>query len=435
MERRRDNFGSMNEIEAAGEAAVLNMGVGGEEAIVARERPWIFGLLVAPNAVLANGVIQGGVLAYLMSQRGISGLRASQIISLLTLPTTIYFLWSPITDFLIRRRTWLLIGALAGGSLIAAGFEEARLDSPMAIVLMFVGACFGQLVVSSCGGIMGALKSERSRRLAGSFYQGGSLAFGAASVFVLVMVSQRSTHGLIAVVAGALIALPGLLALAAPKQEVIVEDGLGKTMQRIWSEFKDTFLCWRAVPYTLTMLFPIASGSAIGLLPGVAKSYGVNGDHVAWMNGLGGAMLMAGGSLTASLISVRIRASVAYLTVALVNAATLGVLWLGPLLPSTYYLGITLYLFTIGAAYAMFTAVVLEFLGDSGKSGSGRYSIINSLGNVPVVYMLALDGWGGDKWGARGVSGVECVVGGVGGALLLLYFLLRKRPAKQAVAA
>jgi PAT family beta-lactamase induction signal transducer AmpG len=124
--------------------------------------------------------------------------------------------------------------------------------------------------------------------------------------------------------------------------------------------------------------------------------------------------------------------------VGLVNAGALGVLWLGPLQPSTYYVGLTLYLFTIGTGYAMFTAVVLEFLGHSGKSGSGRYSIINSLGNVPVLYMLVLDGWGGEKWGARGLAGTEAVVGAVGAVILLAYFVTRKKdeaaPAGIAVA-
>jgi len=79
--------------------------------------------------------------------------------------------------------------------------------------------------------------------------------------------------------------------------------------------------------------------------------------------------------------------------------------------------------------------VVLEFMGDSGKSGSGRYSIINSLGNVPVLYMIRLDGWGADKWGARGLSGTECVVGGLGGALLLGYFLMRKQKPQRSISA
>jgi PAT family beta-lactamase induction signal transducer AmpG len=167
----------------------------------------------------------------------------------------------------------------------------------------------------------------------------------------------------------------------------------------------------------------------------VARQFGVNGDSVAWMNGLAGGILVAAGSAAAAILPTRVRAATMYMIVALVNSATLCVLWLGPLRPSTYYVGVTLYLFTIGTCYAMFTAVVLEFLGHSGKSGSGRYSIINSLGNVPVQYMLLLDGWGGDKWGGRGLAGVEAVVGGFGALILLVYFLTEKRrnvPADEA---
>ncbi len=414
----------MNEIEAVGEEALLLPLAKRAEA---KERPWLYALLIAPSAVLANGVIQGGVLSYLMRQQGIGIGRISHIISLLALPTMIYFLWSPITDFLVRRRTWLLLGAVSAGVLTAAAFYCSRLDSRSAIVLMFLGACCSQLVVSSCGGMMGTLHVERSRRVAGSFYQGGSLAFGAVAVFVLIMLSERLKHGTLGLLAGALIMTPALFALATPKQDVVVEAGFGKTMHRVWSEFKATFLRWRAIPYSLVVVFPMSSGAAVGLLPGVAREYGVNGEHVAWVNGLGGALLMAGGSLAATLIPARVRAAVAYLSVGLVNAGALGVLWLGPLLPSTYYVGLTLYLFTIGTGYAMFTAVVLEFLGRSGKSGSGRYSIINSLGNVPVLYMLVLDGWGGEKWGARGLAGTEAVVGAVGALILLAYFVTRKK--------
>jgi PAT family beta-lactamase induction signal transducer AmpG len=148
---------------------------------------------------------------------------------------------------------------------------------------------------------------------------------------------------------------------------------------------------------------------------------------MAWMNGLAGALLTGTGSLAATLIPARIRASVAYLSVCLLNQVLIVILWLGPLTPSTYFVGATLYLFTIGTCYALFTAVVLEFLGQSGKSGSGRYSIINSLGNVPVVYMTALDGRGGKLWGARGLAATDAVVGAIGATILLAYFLTRKR--------
>jgi PAT family beta-lactamase induction signal transducer AmpG len=391
-----------------------------------KERPWLFGLLIAPNAVLAYGII-AGVLSYLLRKQGVGIGRSSEIISLLILPQTIYFLWSPITDFWIRRRTWLMVGAVASALTLAAAFHGRRLDTPTSVALMFLSACFGQLIVSSCGGMMGTLRSEAARRKAGSVYQAAALAFGALGVFVLARLAERMGMGPLGWVAAALIALPAFAALAAPEQVREEKQSIQKTFACIWQEFKTTFLRWRAIPYTLLMLFPMASGALIGLLPGIAQDYHVSGQQIAWMNGLAGALLTASGALAATLVPARIPASVAYLSVCLLNQALLVILWLGPLSPSTYFIGATLYLFTIGTCYAMFTAVVLEFLGQSGKSGSGRYSLINSLGNVPVVYMTALDGRGGKLWGARGLAGTDAVVGAIGAAILLTYFLTRKR--------
>jgi PAT family beta-lactamase induction signal transducer AmpG len=398
-----------------------------------KERPWLFGLFIAPFAVLSNGIISG-VLSYLLRQQGVGIGRSSEIISLLILPQTIYFLWSPITDFWIRRRTWLMVGAVAAALTMAAAFHGRRLDTPAAVTLMFLSACFGQLMVASCGGMMGTLSREASRRRASSSYQAGSLAFGALGVFVLALLAGRMGMGPLGWIAAALIALPAFAALAAPEQPRQQGLSFKQTTALIKEDFKTTFLRWRALPYTLMMVFPMASGAAIGLLPGIAQDYHVSGQQIAWMNGMAGAFLMAAGSLAATLIPARIRASIAYLSLGIVNAATLSLLWLGPLSPSTYFIGATLYLFTIGAGYAMFTAVSLEFLGQSGRSGCGRYSIINSLGNIPVAYMTALDGRGGKLWGPRGLSGTDAVAGAIGAAILLAYFLTHK-PAEAPVPA
>jgi MFS transporter, PAT family, beta-lactamase induction signal transducer AmpG len=415
----------MNEIEAVGAQAAS--GALDTSPQTGRSRPWLYALLIAPSAVLMNGVIQGGVIGYLGRQQGISGTRVADIVALLALPTSIYFLWSPITDFLVRRRTWLLIGGILGGVLMAAAFASGRLDGRRSMALMFLSACMSQLVVASCGGMMGAIGTERAKRVAGSFYQGGGTAFGAISISVLISIAGKVKPATLGLIAGSLIALPALFALAAPQQEVISEADFGRTMRRVWQEFKTTFLHWKAIPYTLLLGLPIGSGAAVGLLTGVAQDYGVSGQSVAWMNGVGGALLLAGGALSASLIPARLRASVAYCVMGLANAASIGVLGFGPMRPGTYFLGIGLYLFTVGANYALFTAVVLEFMGASGKTGSGRYSIINSLGNVPVLYTIKLDGWGGGRWGPRGISATEAVAGAVAAVVMLGYFLTHGR--------
>jgi PAT family beta-lactamase induction signal transducer AmpG len=397
------------------------------------ERPWVFALLIASSAVVANGVIQGGVLAYLLSLQGVGSGMQSHLIGLLALPTSLYFLWSPITDFFVPRRTWLWGGAVLAAILMLLAFHQPQLSSPLALGLVLLSACCSQLVVSSSGGMMGALRSERARRVASSFYQAGSMGFGALSAWVLVYYSARVSRDTLGLIAAALIGLPALAVLAAPAQEKISAGTFAATMLRVWSEFKGTFLHWDALPYVACMLLPMASGSAVALLSGVARQYGVSGDQVAWVNGLLGGILVAAGSWAISLVRTRMRVPVLYGIVALVNSACLVVLWLGPLRPATYYTGVLLYLFTVGSGYAMFTAVVLEFLGRSGKSGSTRYSIINSLGNIPVLYMLQVDGWGGERWGGPGLAGAEAVVGGAGSLVLLAIFLIRA-PARTRIA-
>jgi PAT family beta-lactamase induction signal transducer AmpG len=389
------------------------------------ERPWLFGLLIAPSAVLANGVI-GGALSYLFRTHGIGSARGAEIIALLNLPQMIYFLWSPVTDFWIRRRSWIMAGSVASAAAMLLAFQQANLAGKLAVWLMFLSACINQLTIASCGGLMGALRSERNRRWASSFYQAGSLAFGACAIFVITMLSARMGVGWLGWIAALMIAVPSVATLAVPEQRAIGNEKLSARFAEIWHEFKTTFLRWEAIPYTFAMTFPMGSGAMVQLLPGLAADYHVGGAQVAWINGLAGAFLTAAGALATTLLPVRLRAPITYLTLCLANEASLAILWLGPLRPEVYLTGTALFLVTTGACYAAFTAVVLEFLGGSGKSGSARYSIINSMGNIPVIYMTLIDGRGYAHWGPRGMPGIDVVLGLIGGSLLLTYFLRRQ---------
>jgi MFS transporter, PAT family, beta-lactamase induction signal transducer AmpG len=390
------------------------------------ERPWLFAFLIAADAAISLGLIGGG-LAYLLRTQGVDPGRSGSIIALLSLPHAIYFLWGPVTDFWLRRRTWLMLSAVAAAATLAVAFMQPQLGSHRAVALMFVGACFGVMVPAACGGMMGTLKSEVNRRRAGAAYQIGSLAIGAIVVFAVVSLSAHLSIAAIGLVMAAMIVLPSLAALAAPAQPVADGRTFRETLRHIGSEFKATFWRWEAIPYTLLITAPFCSGALIGLLPGLATDYGVSGQQVAWINGVGGALLTAAGAYCAALIPVRFRASIAFPIAGMVNAATSAVLAFGAQRPAVYFTGTVLFLFTIGAGYALFTGVILEFLGGSGKSGSARYSIMNSLGNLPVVYMSALDGLAYAHWGPRGMPALDTILAGTGATLLLTYFLFIRR--------
>lgn len=394
--------------------------------MIPRERPWLIAFLIAPDAVISLG-LASGALTYLLRNEGVTPERAASIAALIALPHAIYFLWGPITDFWMRRRTWLMIAAAAAGASVLAAFHQPTLAAPWAVRLLFLGACFGVVVAAACGGIMGALASETNKRRASSFYQAGSLAIGAVAVFLLLSSAERYSLGTLGWMTAGLIVTPALFAFAAPRQSMVREHGAWETLVRVGREFKATFLRWQAIPYALLIVAPCASGAMIGLLPELARDYGVSGAQVAWINGVGGALLTMAGALSASLIPVRVRVPIAYLLVGLANAGTLALLSLGPRRPAIYLASTVLFLFTVGAGYALFTAVSLEFLGGSGKSGSARYTIINSLGNVPVVYMTWLDGRGYALWGPRGMPGIDALVSAVIALILLGHFVFSRR--------
>jgi MFS transporter, PAT family, beta-lactamase induction signal transducer AmpG len=395
------------------------------------ERPWLFNFLIAPDAVISLGLINGA-LGFLLRDEGVNPARVASIVALLGLPHAIYFIWGPVTDFWMRRRTWLLLASAAAALTIFGAFRH-RLASPLAVALLFAGSSLGMIVPAACGGMMGELRSEVNRRRAGSFYQSGSLAFGGVATFVLVAFAQRLSLLALGAIVAALIALPALAALAVVEDPVLSLHSVGETFRRIKREFKATFLRREAIPYTLLVTFPMCSGGMLGLLPELARDYGVNGSQVAWMNGLAGVLLTAAGAVAVSLIPVRIRASVAFLLAGLANAVSLAVLAVGPLRPAVYFTGTVLFLFTIGACYALFTGVSLEFLGSSGKSGSARYAIINSLGNLPVAYMAWADGRGYAHWGPRAMPGTDAALSTAGACLLVTYFLFNRR--RQSLAA
>ena len=113
------------------------------------ERPWLFNFLIAPGAVIAIGLVNGA-LSYILRREGVDPARAASIVALLGLPHTIYFLWGPITDFWMRRRTWLMAGGGRGG-------HDPRCSIPSIAPVVRLGcrpAVSRRLFRRVCGGCM-----------------------------------------------------------------------------------------------------------------------------------------------------------------------------------------------------------------------------------------------------------------------------------------
>jgi len=390
---------------------------------------WIFSLLVLPTAIYANGFVSTVLTSMLRSEHMSLG-NIANVSALLALPPALYFVWSPMVDFWIRRKTWVALSGILTGLMLAAALQFPLLGAPGPRLILFLAMCVSMLTSASLGGLMAALVPSDQKSRAGGFYQVGNCGLAALAGGGMLYFSQHLPKREFGILCGLMIAVPGVLALFLKEAEVVGKhDPFGEVLRLIGVEFKHTFLKWKAVPILLMLGAPFGSGAALNLLPSLAPDYGMSVDQVAWMNGLGGGLLTALGALLVGFLRMPDDLRPVYAWLGLGNALTLGILLLGHPRPVTYLASVTLYMITIGACYGVFTALVLKLLGVSGKSGGSRYAIAVSLGNLPIFYMSVVDGLGARWFGTKGEPGIDLAVSGIAAVFALVWFSWERRRA------
>jgi PAT family beta-lactamase induction signal transducer AmpG len=369
---------------------------------------WLFFMVTLPYGVLGGG-ITGALLSYLLRREGVAVNSIANELALLGVPATLYFLWSPLADFWMRRRTWLVVSSATSAVGVSAAFQLHSFASPAAVALLFAATCAMMLNGASCGGMMAALVPEEMKTKVSSVHQVANLGGGALGGGALLLLSQHVGRTVMGLVAATVVFVPSLAALMIDEPPLlpVAEEGLRRRLGEIWTEFKGTFLRWSSLPALLLLMSPLGSGGAIGLLSGIATDYGLSGNQIAWLNGMAGSLLTAAGAMLVVLVPGRVDTRLTYTVVGIANALSIGVMCIGPMRPLTYLVGTVLYLLTVGGCWAVFTALVLQVVGGAGKSGCSRYAIAVSLGNFPVAYMAAVDGLGAKWWGTRGLPGMD----------------------------
>ena len=393
---------------------------------------WLFAVISLSYGIYTSGFAV--LLSFLLRREGTPVSSIANEIALLAIPATIFFLWGPLSDFWLRRRSWFLVSYATAAVAVGAAFQLRSLAEPAAVTLLFLAGCAVTLASASKGGLIAELVPDHRRTQAASMMQAGILTGGALGGGGLVLLAQHVSRSRLGLVAGAVLLLPALAVLSIDEPPIKPLGGiqhLGQRIALIGSEFKSTFLRWSAVPILLLLVAPMSSGAAVGLIPGIAVDFGINGNQIAWLNGVAGALLMAAGAMLVVLIPGRFDTRVTFTLAGLANALAIGVLCVGPTAPATYLVGTCLYLLTIGSGLALYQGLVLRFVGPAGASGSTRYSIASSIGTICVVYMEAADGRGAKWFGPRGLPGMDMVLSGGAAIAFLIYFAATRRRAES----
>ena len=72
--------------------------------------PFVFLVLILPFGVMSGYLTV--TLAYLLSQAGMSVEQVAELVAVSFIPQTWKFLWAPIADTTLTRKTWYVMGGI-----------------------------------------------------------------------------------------------------------------------------------------------------------------------------------------------------------------------------------------------------------------------------------------------------------------------------------
>lgn len=363
--------------------------------------------IVLPYAIYIGFVTNGGV-SLLLRRAGMPVDHVANAIALLGIPSTIYFLWSPLADLWISRRAWHLLSTIGAAASLALGSFFLYRNPQLSVWIYFFGLIFCMLISSAYGGLIAAMLSPQSRTRAAAWAQASNLGGGAIGPGIILYLALHLRVSMWAPLAALLLITPGLMVLFLREPPRRESPSFSAHWKQVGHELRDTCLTPKNFFGLILLLAPPGAGALIGLLPAISPDYNVSGSAVVWINGIGGGALMGLGCLAGGWIP-RIDRRVAYGLSGAVVAIPAFYLAFAAATYRSYMIGTIAYLFLIGITCTMSMDLVLDIVGAVGKSGSLRYSILSSLSYVPIAYMTWIEGIASHRYGFRAVPATEAI--------------------------
>ncbi|MGO9831837.1 MAG: MFS transporter [Myxococcaceae bacterium] len=393
------------------------------QAPAAGNAPWLFGVLRTSFGFTT--AVAGILVPYLLRQHGTAVDRIAGVVAVAMLPMVWAFLYSPLADTGLRRRTWVLVSSAAAG--LAAAVAILTVGGSLAVLttLLFVSVAAAGLNGAAVGGLLTHV-SASARGQAAGWSQAGNIGAGAVGGGLLIWLADRAPLWGVALAIALAIVLPSLVALrmeeAAPARHA-----LGPLLRGLFHDVRELALSGRTWIGLLFFLSPAGSFAVGNLISGLGPDYHASSNAVVWVAGIGGGLLAMLGSFLGAAIADRVNRMAAYALVALAGAAVAAYLALGPATAFTYALGYSAYALASGVSYCIFTALILDVVGQRRHAAATAYSLFNASGNVAITYMLWLDGVGYRRGGARGLMGVDALANGASALLLLVVAFAARR--------
>jgi PAT family beta-lactamase induction signal transducer AmpG len=388
--------------------------------------PPVFAVTIVPFAAAVGYVTIAA--PYWLAVRGASVAAIGTMSGLAMSPHAFKALWAPVLDVGARRRAWYLAMSALTAVLVAA---LALLPAPEERIGVFTALAFlvnvaGTTACAAADGLMAITTAPERKgaaaawRMAGNV--GGTGVLGAGILWVAARTSVPAAGLALAFVV--LLSGTAAIPIHEPRELATRRGGsaarealskLGVILRDVWEMVKSRE-GWTAL---VICAVPVGAGALTNLFSALAPSYGASEDRVAFVNGLWGGVVGAGGAFLGGWLADRMNRRLAYaLSGALIAACALAML-AAPMTEATYTWGTLAYNFATGVSFAALAAFILELVGHG--AAATKYTLFIAVANLASSYVTALDGWASaiPGLGVRGTLAADALLTIAGIAVLL----------------
>jgi MFS transporter, PAT family, beta-lactamase induction signal transducer AmpG len=381
---------------------------------VRRTHPIVFLFLIVPFG--AMGGYLSVAIGYQLTQAGVSVEEVAALVAFSYLPQTWKFLWAPIADTTLSRKTWYLFaGAISALGIFATGAIPADEKSlPLLYAAVLVSNVAVTFLAMASESLMIYNSPPELHGRAGGWFQAGNLGGsglgGGAGLWLAQTLPEPWMAGAVLAVACALCAVALLF---VPEPARVARTGhYGRSLLAVGKDLWDVARTRAGILALLICFLPIGSGAASNLWPAMADDWSASANTVALATGVFNGIVSALGCIVGGYACDRMDRKTAYVVYGALMALCAIAMALAPRTELMYVVFTLAYAFIQGLTYAGFTAVVLETIGLG--AAATKFNVYASLSNMPIAYMTLIDGWAHTRWGASGLLDVEAAIGIVG---------------------
>jgi MFS family permease len=260
---------------------------------------WVFAVVAMPYGSF-NGVV-AVALPYLLRRHGTSVERIASIEAIVQAPAIWYVLWAPAVDLALRRRTWIVLLSVATAVCTVTALCLTTSTIRAAAALFVVASVFNQPVSSALAALVASVVPNAERGRTAGWSQAGILGGGVVTGGLVVWLGDHTSTLVAALAAGALIGLPGFVALLVREPAPHVS-GRRRQLVHMWRQLASTVRrrdVWLGFVFFLS---PVSAGALMNLFSGVAPDFHASADQVIAVAAIGGLMLTLGALLAGALL-------------------------------------------------------------------------------------------------------------------------------------